>query len=70
MYGQLFKNSAVRQESSTATESGAVEILPNGETLDFSKAIFKDRFKYNQVQYPKLNPGSDVGIPKPSLIVP
>jgi hypothetical protein len=50
--------------------SALQNILPNGGTLDFSKAINPSRFKYHVVQYPKLNPATEVGIPPNEIILP
>lgn len=46
------------------------EILPYGDTLDFSAAINPIRFQYDQIVYQKLDPKNDVGISPESLVIP
>jgi len=54
-----------------AALSGAPkDVLPYGDTLDFSKVIDPTRFQYDLVQYPKLDSQNDVGIPEAAIITP
>lgn len=45
------------------------DILPYGGVLDFNQAILPGRFQYNIVQYPKLDPATDVGTAQDNLII-
>jgi hypothetical protein len=56
----------------TLVESGIVSqpLLPYGETLDFKQALDADRFNYNQFEFGKLDPKTEVGIDENLLIVP
>jgi flagellar basal body-associated protein FliL len=46
------------------------EILPYGNNLDFNHTVNSNRFLYNQISFPQVNPQQDVGIPVGSLIPP
>ncbi len=50
--------------------SALEDILPNGGTLDFSKVIDRNRFRYHLAEYPKLNPNTEVGVSINALILP
>jgi flagellar basal body-associated protein FliL len=73
LYNGLFKNkndAALLEDSgSPATQGQPQELLPNGNTLDFGP-LSSQNFYYNQVDYPKLDPSSDYGIPDSSLFPP
>lgn len=49
--------------------TGSQPILPYGESLDFTQAIDKKRFDYNQFEFSKLAP-NEVGISVDNLIIP
>jgi hypothetical protein len=73
LYNGFFKTASVplnlvATSATTAGASGA--ILPNGESLDFSKAIDPKRFQYNQITYTQLDPKNDLGILKENLVIP
>ena len=76
LYNGLFKsNSSAPQTGmfggiSQSTSTPAQSILPYGSTLDFSKVLDPNRFQYNQISYPLLDPQNDVGIPPGNLIAP
>ncbi len=70
LYNGFFKNSnnAVLQQVIPGAEAqGKQGVLPYGNTLDFS-ILKKQNFQFNQVNYPMLDSGSEVGIPEESLI--
>lgn len=56
--------------TSTPSAQTSGEILPYGDTLDFSAAINPIRFQYDQIVYQKLYPANDVGISPENLIIP
>lgn len=73
LYNGLFKGNGNTAPGfvDTSTNAGQ-EILPYGDTpleIQF-KALDPKRFQYNQIEYQKLNPQNDVGIPPDSLITP
>ncbi len=57
------------QVASQGSIESAKDVLPYGESLDFSKAIFPKRFQFNIIQYPKLDPKTEVGIQQENIIV-
>lgn len=72
LYNGFFKSSQPSVPvAATAAVSGSEitpqTILPNGSTLDFS-VVNSGRFVFNQLQYPQLNPSSEVGVPENTLI--
>jgi Flp pilus assembly protein CpaB len=63
LYNGLSNNSSssVPQSSNTPTAKNPKDILPYGDSLDFS--VLKSRpFVFDQLQVPQLNPKSDVGV--------
>lgn len=70
LYNGLYKNNS----TTNATEEFAIpptseqSILPLGGTMDF-KILDKYNLKYNQSNYPKLDPNSEYGIPVDNLIL-
>jgi hypothetical protein len=55
--------------ASTSVQS----ILPYGDTpldIKFKEVLDPNRFQYNQIDYPKLDPKNDVGISPDNLIIP
>ena len=45
----------------TAVTAGR-DILPSGDPLNFSKAIYPNRFQYNIIEYPKVDAKSEIGV--------
>ena len=70
LYNGLFKDSGESSSPASATAVEQQEILPYGSSLDFDKAINPDRFQYGLLEYPKLDPQNEVGIPEYNLIIP
>jgi hypothetical protein len=70
LYNGFFSNNnAAVVPSGTSQPAPAQNILPYGDTLNFS-ALDPNRFQYNQISYPQLDPKNDVGISPDSLIIP
>lgn len=73
LYNGFFKNSnnaaLLQSQSSQGSQQSPQEILPYGNTLNFS-VLNQQNFYYDQVDYPQLDPSSDVGIPENGLITP
>ncbi|HYV34007.1 MAG TPA: hypothetical protein VE973_04130 [Candidatus Limnocylindria bacterium] len=69
LYNGLFKDSS----NQTSANPGMVStqgltkqaILPYGNSLDFSKL---SRFQFDQIEYPVLDVGNEVGVPEENLI--
>ncbi len=70
LYNGLFSNSSAPIPAASSQAASVKNILPYGDTLDFSKALDSNRFQYNQIVYPQLVPQNDVGISPDALIVP
>ena len=77
LYNGLFNsnNSALPVGVSGATPQSvsSQNILPYGDTpldIQFKQVLDPNRFQYNQIDYPKLDPKNDVGISPDSLIIP
>jgi hypothetical protein len=75
LYNGFFNNSSSSPQagiagSSQSASSSAQGILPYGDTLDFSKTLDSNRFQYNQITYPQLDPQNDVGISPENLVIP
>ncbi len=83
LYNGLFKNNSSGPElvgnmaSSTGASiaagqaiQNAKQILPNGDTLDFSVLRNPNgpQLHFNQIIYPQLNPALDVGVNENNLI--
>lgn len=64
-----FKDSGRAAVPVEDTAKSQEEILPNGNFFDF-KVVDPDRFKYGLLDYPKLDPKNEVGIPEYNLITP
>jgi len=62
-------NAALQAEMPVGT-STLQDILPYGADLNFSAAINSVRFQYNQLQYPQVDPKTEVGISAENLIPP
>lgn len=50
--------------------AGGQDILPNGTDLDFDKAFKKRDLNFGIVEYPKLVPNKEVGVPESELVRP
>ena len=71
LYNGFFNQNNGTGSSAVPAQSVTTQnIFPYGETLDFSKALDLNRFQYNQIAYPQLDPQKDVGISQDSLIIP
>ena len=79
LYNGFFKNSPQSVQSlqsvqiSDGSQAGQPEnadILPLGDSLNFSRVIDRNRFQYNQAGFPKLDPQNEVGIDPNRLVVP
>lgn len=82
--GGLFGSNATWHGSSASLSVGAGlgpglgagqssgDVLPYGNILqdpkDFDKVINHNRFQYDLIQYPKLDPQNEVGVPENSVI--
>ncbi len=51
-----------------APEISIDKILPYGDSLDFDKVLKKQNQQYGVIDYPKLDPNSEVGISEPQLM--
>lgn len=69
LYNGLFKDSIrpTSSSSSMTTAQGNQNILPYGDSLDFS-VLDKQNLLYKQMEYPKLDAKNDFGIPEDELI--
>ena len=70
LFNGFFKTASQPIKDASTGDSGHVDILPEGTTLDFSNAINTKRFNYDLVSYPQLDPKTEVGVTKDKLIVP
>ncbi len=74
LYNGFFNNNNAALVSSTPSQPEAVQdILPYGDTpldIQFKEVLIPNRFQYNQISYPQLDPQNEVGIPPDSLIIP
>ncbi len=65
IYNGMFKNTTVPMGAPAANTSNTIQIdkiLPNGDKLDFDAVFGKQQLRYGMVNYPKLDPKSDVGV--------
>jgi hypothetical protein len=70
LYNGFFNSNNSAGLSAAPVQSATTQnIFPYGETLDFSRALDFNRFQYNQIVYPQLDPQKDVGISQDSLII-
>ena len=68
LYNGFFRNQPTPiSVSLTGTPQATQNILPNGESLNFT-VLHSRPFEYDQIQYPKLDPQSEVGVPVENLI--
>lgn len=72
LYNGLFKNSSGVPDSSLTIDLAASteKILPYGDKMDIKSAVSQQNLQYGLIQYPKLDPNQEVGIPLQQLIVP
>jgi len=73
LYNGFFGNNNVAVQpvgGGSSLSTTTPDILPYGSALDFSKVLDPNRFQYNQISYPQLDPQNEVGISPDSLIVP
>ncbi|MBI5530617.1 MAG: hypothetical protein HY918_03910 [Candidatus Doudnabacteria bacterium] len=71
LYNGFFSNSGgTTAETETVQPIDESALLPYGDTLNFKGILYKRPFQYGAVDYPKLNPNSEVGVPVSSLITP
>jgi hypothetical protein len=76
LYNGFFNNNSTASPAGTAGVPGSSastspqSILPYGGTLDFSKVLDSNRFQYNQIDYPQLDPQNDIGISPENLVTP
>ena len=73
--GGIFGNGSGPASAPAPTSAQvAAEVLPYGEILrdpkDLDKVILPRRFFYDQVQYPKLNNSTEVGVDENTMIIP
>jgi hypothetical protein len=69
-------NQNLPQNQTSAAQAGGVaagpgnagELLPPGASLDFSKVLDKHGLRFGVVNYPQLDPDSEVGVPVDQLI--
>jgi Flp pilus assembly protein CpaB len=68
LYNVFFQGGANNPSQNQGYSSTLQGILPYGNNLDFSQALNSNRFQYNQVVFPQVDPKKDVGIPVSDLI--
>lgn len=74
LYNGFFKNGNQAAFSSVVQNSDSAQkiqqVLPYGNSLDFDLILYQKQLQYHLVDYPKLDPKSEVGIPQSNLITP
>lgn len=70
LYNGFFSGGASTTETETVQPVDETTLLPYGDSLNFQGVLYKRPFQYGAVDYPKLNPNSEVGVPVSSLIAP
>ncbi len=75
LYNGLFKGNsypspALDPAGNMGSQTNVEKILPYGETMDFKGVLEKQNLQFGILEYPKLDPGKEVGISEQQLITP